>query len=57
MKIEIKCGDQIVTLDNDFLDNDNFIDLVIDGKHEVTVPIDELYSAILAFQTLKDEQM
>jgi len=57
MKIEIKCDETKLWLSNDMLDNSNFVDLWYGQDEEITVPIDELYSAILAFKTLKDEQM
>lgn len=59
MKIEIKYDGQTLVLTNDNLNNDNFIDVVfeIDGDYsEITAPIDELYSAVVAFKALKDER-
>lgn len=56
MKIEINCSGQVLSLDDSQLDNSNYVDLVIDGKYEITTPIDELYSAVVAFKTLKDER-
>jgi hypothetical protein len=41
-----------VTLTNESLNNDNFVDLVV-GEIEVTVPIDELVSALIAFERLR----
>jgi hypothetical protein len=52
MKIEIKCEDNNITLSNENLDNNNFID--IEGDFDTqTVPLNELESAVRAFQSLK----
>ena len=66
MKIEIKDEENKLVITNEDFDNDNFVDLVIYGTPdkendtgyitEITMPIDELLSAITAFKTLKDER-
>ena len=66
MKIEIKDEENKLVITNEDFDNDNFVDLVIYGTPdkendtgyitEITMPIDELISAITAFKTLKDER-
>jgi hypothetical protein len=66
MKIEIKDEENKLVITNEEFDNDNFVDLVIYGTPdkendtgyitEITMPIDELISAITAFKTLKDER-
>lgn len=61
MKIEIKVDDNdkedaasfILTDEN--LDNDNFIDILFDDK-EITVSIDELFSALTAFDSKRSRQ-
>lgn len=52
MIIRLKCDDTEVALTNESLNNDNFVDLVV-GDIEVTVPIDELVSALMAFERLR----
>lgn len=52
MIIRLKCDDAEITLTNESLNNDNFVDLVV-GEIEVTVPIDELVSALMAFERLR----
>lgn len=57
MKIEIKCNETKLWLTNDMMNNDNFVDMWYgEGADEITVPIDELYSAVLAFKNLKNER-
>lgn len=56
MRIEIT-GDGVkkeekIILTNDSLDNYNFVDIVT-KDNEITVDIEELFSAVLAFHTLK----
>lgn len=65
MKIEIKDEELKLEITNEEFNNDNFVDLVVWGVPgeendtgyicEITVPIDELYSAVLAFKQLKDK--
>jgi hypothetical protein len=42
-----------VVLTNNHLDNYNYVELVI-GNSETTVPLDELLSAVMAFQTYRN---
>jgi hypothetical protein len=62
MEIKIKTlEDCHIILTNNELNNNNCIDLIfVNDKgsytEAVTVPIDELHSAILAFNNLRDEQ-
>lgn len=57
MKIEIKCNDSNLVLTSEHLDNNNFIDLYYGGgANVVTVPIDELYSAVVSFKVLQNER-
>ena len=50
MKIEIKNTEELeVVLDDIDLDNDNFVDISL-GKESTTVPLDDLLSAVSAFQ-------
>ena len=50
MKIEIKNTEELeVVLDDIALDNDNFVDISL-GKESTTVPLDDLLSAVSAFQ-------
>lgn len=53
MKIEIEKNGEKITLTNKSIDNYNFVDVII-GNESVTVAIDELYSAIKGFYTLKE---
>ena len=56
MKIEIKVDgfekEEIMTLTDEMLDNDNFVDMIIDGR-EYNVSIDDLYSAIKTFRNIR----
>jgi hypothetical protein len=57
MKINITGDWGELTVSNDQLDNINYVDLYTDKmEEEITIPIDELLSAITAFKTLKDER-
>ena len=57
MKINITGDWGELTVSNEQLDNINFVDLYTDKmEEEITIPIDELLSAITAFKTLKDER-
>lgn len=66
MKIEIKNEDQKIILDDDDLDNDNFVDISIIEKYKepyegmvITVPIEDLCVAVQAFlkkRELNDER-
>jgi len=56
MKIEIKDEDDILTLDNENLDNHNYVDLFVQsGKEEVAimVNIDQLSAAVSSFVELR----
>lgn len=56
MKITIKCDQDTIILDNESLDNDNFVDLTanIDGiSSSITVDVDDLLSAIKTFHQLR----
>ena len=55
MKIEIKDGDDKVVFSNEFIDNENFVD-VITRDVVVTLPVNEVYSAIKAFVNLQEEK-
>lgn len=48
MKIEINDNEEKLILSNEDLDNLNFVDILIGGE-SITVPIDELFSAVFAF--------
>ena len=56
MKIEIKVEgfreEEIMTLTDEMLDNDNFVDIIIDNR-EYNIPIDDLYSAIKTFKNIR----
>lgn len=56
MKIKIQGlkedGGVTITLSNEFLENQNYIDLIVDGA-DYTVPIEELFLATDAFRELK----
>lgn len=55
MKIVIRVDeDESLKLSTENLDNYNYVDLIIDDK-EVTVPIDELLTAVMAFDFLRDQ--
>lgn len=63
MKIIITDDDQRMEIDNDDLDNRNFVDITIYGGklsevdagtfETMTVPIDDLWAALLSFQRLR----
>lgn len=58
MKIEIKDNKDVLTLSNDRLDNDNFVELYLDSDEDncvatMTIPIEELLSAITTFHQLR----
>lgn len=55
MTITIVSEDNILTLDNEMINNDNFVDLRIGSIEEgmtMTAPLDELMAAVASFQTL-----
>lgn len=58
MKITIKAisepKDINIELSNNSLNNQNFIELYVDGK-EYIVPIEELYQAVTSFIELRDK--
>lgn len=62
MEIKIKTlEDCSIILTNNELNNNNFIDLIVTNEEKsyiqsVSVSIDELSSAILSFNNLRDEQ-
>jgi hypothetical protein len=45
-------GDESIIVTDESSDNDNYIDLLL-GEKEYTVGIDELISALLAFEEVK----
>jgi len=50
MKIEIKADDNLLlTISDDQLDNDNFVELYFGGDEEMIISLDELLSALTAF--------
>ena len=59
MEIKIKTlDDSEIILTNNELNNPNYIDLIIkeaNTYHERTVPVNELYSALLSFKELQNE--
>lgn len=57
MKIEIQ-GDnaESVILSNDMLENENYVDVNINGLVEITVPLDELISAVNSFIQLRNQR-
>lgn len=62
MKIEIREGVEKLELSDECLDNPNYVDITYffggkeDETTEFTAPIDELYSAVVAFKALRDER-
>ena len=62
MKITLNTEDEQIILSNEQLNNDNFIDIIIDDKDYTiddeghTVVIDELLIAVQAFYKLREEQ-
>lgn len=52
MIIKLKCDDEELVLTNEQLNNDNFVDLVI-GEQVATVSLDELLSAVAAFEQIR----
>lgn len=61
MRIEIRETTEqgkplLVALEDDNLDNDNFIDLDFDERI-VTVPLDELFSALIAFDSQRSRRL
>ena len=52
MIIKLKCDDEELVLTNEQLNNDNFVDLVI-GEQVATVSLDELLSAVSAFEQIR----
>ena len=62
MKIEIQ-GDnaESVVLSNDTLENENYVDISLENKEsnmevEITVPLDELISAVNSFIQLRNQR-
>lgn len=62
MKIEIQGTDaESVILSNDTLENENYVDISLENKEsnmevEITVPLDELISAVSSFIQLRNQR-
>ena len=57
MRIEInKNKELLVAVSNEDLNNDNFVDLEF-GDESVTVSLDDLFSAFIAFDSLRSRRL
>jgi hypothetical protein len=47
-------GQDDFTIDNERLDNYNFVDIRYGIQASLTVPLDELHAAVIAFMTIRE---
>lgn len=61
MKIEIKDGNDLLTLSDESLDNHNYVEITIENEERETstmiVSIDELEAAVTSFIKLRKSQL
>ena len=61
MKIEIKDGNDLLTLSDESLDNHNYVEITIENEEKETstiiVSIDELEAAVTSFIKLRKSQL
>lgn len=62
MKITIKCENENekevdLTLADEYMDNDNFVTLIIDDEMEYTVSVSDLHCAILSFYSKREGRL
>jgi len=54
MKIEIKDEDDIITISDEHLDSNNFVEISICGEVPMIVSLDDIFSALYAFKKKRE---